>query len=918
MFANNKHLLFLFVMKFFFSDITRLKLKILLFLVFCPCFFLTGQEFEWVYTIESNTNINNLFSQDCRVEGLTTGNNGEIYAVVQQYGHHRFEIGDDEVTLGTGNSAAELLIIKLDENKNTLWAKQLKGGHPRLRPVVTDADGNVLISGNIKPRQQVLFFDPNPPNPLFPNILEPTHEGLDNTRTYGFVVKLDSEGNYIDSRLYEDIWVAETAVDNNDIIVTGYTSTTAIRYAYIAKYKSNFDIAWEKTYSGTNSNEFTNIVTDSQGNIYCQGVFRNAFTFGSTSLQNPASEFICKMTPEGNEEWLIGLSNSLPELELSNPSVYRKKLRIDTSDQLYFYTAYSEAQSYQFNNVVINDLPLSGNTYGSELVLFKTDSDGNYIYHISLYGADSQEIKDFGVTSDEELLLLVNPNFQDLYYTGGVIGVENNNALLLKTDVNGELADFKRLDVEGAYGATTLNIDTDNYILIGGYIHRPTDFDPHPFNEHIIEPLVYTPFGTDSESTEFLGFILKLSNCDSEFLFSDSYNFCTTAHPSPTIGDIIPNEFNISWYDSMSSQIPLEDDFELLDGQTYYVEKIAGNCPNLMRQPVLITISDSSTPPVFDAVQPCYYEGMTFADLNIHGENLTFYTVATEGTPTNPDFPISPNNTYYVSQQIEGCESERIAINITALPLLAKTHTAYICDNGSLNPEAIDLSYYVPYFMAPNQTGFSVSYHSSYDEAFNGTNPIGNYQNYQPTVDQSVYFRFYLEQYGCFEVTELMVGFSVPPEISEIQVNDLTGNNTITVLPDNENYLYSLDGILYQNSNYFENLPSGEYQVYVKDSNTNCQPVTTSVYVLSYPKFFTPNADGINDYWRIKFAREQEVLNVEIYDRYGKLITFFDKNSIGWDGTYNGKTLPATDYWFRIIRISDQKIIYRGHFSLIR
>ena len=115
-----------------------------------------------------------------------------------------------------------------------------------------------------------------------------------------------------------------------------------------------------------------------------------------------------------------------------------------------------------------------------------------------------------------------------------------------------------------------------------------------------------------------------------------------------------------------------------------------------------------------------------------------------------------------------------------------------------------------------------------------------------------------------------------------------------------------------------DNLSEGEYFVYVKDKNDTCQPVTETAFILAYPKFFTPNGDGYNDIWKIKFSSSQEILNVEIYDRFGKLITTLDKDSNGWDGTINEKILPSTDYWFKIIRVSDQKNIYRGHFTLKR
>jgi len=185
--------------------------------------------------------------------------------------------------------------------------------------------------------------------------------------------------------------------------------------------------------------------------------------------------------------------------------------------------------------------------------------------------------------------------------------------------------------------------------------------------------------------------------------------------------------------------------------------------------------------------------------------------------------------------------------------------------------------------------------------------------DYWVTVSQT-----HQNRISCESTHHFSVKRTEPIHIAEIKIDDWTeNNNTITVLPYNENYVYSLDGLMFQNENYFENLPIGKYTVYVKDRG-DCDEYSNSVYLLNYPKFFTPNGDGINDYWKVKFSQFQEAFNVEIYDRYGKLITVFDKNSIGWDGKLNGQNLLATDYWFKITRISDKKIIYRGHFSLVR
>jgi len=131
-------------------------------------------------------------------------------------------------------------------------------------------------------------------------------------------------------------------------------------------------------------------------------------------------------------------------------------------------------------------------------------------------------------------------------------------------------------------------------------------------------------------------------------------------------------------------------------------------------------------------------------------------------------------------------------------------------------------------------------------------------------------------------------------------------------------YKYSLDGIDFQSSNHFSNLPDADYIIYVKDSN-DCVYDFTPVHVtnLIFPYFFTPNGDGFNDTWRIQNSENTPNANIIIYDRYGKVLkrmqTRLDQY---WDGTFNSAIVPADDYWYSLILQSGK--IYKGHFSLKR
>ena len=86
--------------------------------------------------------------------------------------------------------------------------------------------------------------------------------------------------------------------------------------------------------------------------------------------------------------------------------------------------------------------------------------------------------------------------------------------------------------------------------------------------------------------------------------------------------------------------------------------------------------------------------------------------------------------------------------------------------------------------------------------------------------------------------------------------------------------------------------------------------------VLGYQKFFTPNGDGTNEYWNVIGEVAYPNYVVHIYDRYGKLIKQLSPKDRGWDGVFQGRSMPSADYWFRYV-YGDEKSV-SGHFSLKR
>ncbi|CAH8286597.1 gliding motility-associated-like protein [Mariniflexile fucanivorans] len=149
-------------------------------------------------------------------------------------------------------------------------------------------------------------------------------------------------------------------------------------------------------------------------------------------------------------------------------------------------------------------------------------------------------------------------------------------------------------------------------------------------------------------------------------------------------------------------------------------------------------------------------------------------------------------------------------------------------------------------------------------------------------------------------------------------------NNVITNTP------YILPSLIY--GNYFTQSDGTGTPLFTGDVITNSQTIyiyNTSICATneSYfnvlivtedyyiPKYFTPNNDGIHDFWKVEDFNNS-IKNVAIFNRYGKLLKYLPANSLSWNGTFNGKLLESNDYWYAITLNTGETI--KGHFTLKR
>lgn len=185
---------------------------------------------------------------------------------------------------------------------------------------------------------------------------------------------------------------------------------------------------------------------------------------------------------------------------------------------------------------------------------------------------------------------------------------------------------------------------------------------------------------------------------------------------------------------------------------------------------------------------------------------------------------------------------------------------------------------------------------------------------------------------ACSRTKDVFVNASELATITQndITIVDISDDNSLTINNSNlgqGDYEFALEDAFttlqdeaffnYQDDSTFNHLKGGLYKLYVRDKK-GCGTTFIEISIIGYPKFFTPNGDGVNDYWQIQGvnAQFQPNTNIYIFDRYGKLLKQLNPLSNGWDGTFNGHLLSNDDYWFKVLLQDGRQ--FMGHFTLKR
>ncbi|MFV0590681.1 MAG: gliding motility-associated C-terminal domain-containing protein [Draconibacterium sp.] len=404
--------------------------------------------------------------------------------------------------------------------------------------------------------------------------------------------------------------------------------------------------------------------------------------------------------------------------------------------------------------------------------------------------------------------------------------------------------------------------------------------------------------------------------------------FCYNPDEELTLKDIAVTGENIIWYDTPLAGVQLLPETLLEDGKTYYATQVEPGCGESTNRlevnvildtvPELLITNPGPQPSSFDLNELLITDKnnvdgeITFhSQMPVDGTDMSFELENTILTFTRPIFVMKVtangcNDIEKVFIEIDSCNYEIVAdvLNVEC----------FGDNSGSISLDVISHS--------SKDTQFS--YLWSNGEATSAIEGLtaGKY-SVVITSDNScdaIIDTFYIYEPNILEVVTEVLG--------ESAANAKDGKAIAKVAGGTPEYTYIWNDNLQQTTATATNLGGGEYKVKVTDAN-GCQVEGIAILEgkLFIPDGFSPNGDGINDYFEISGLEDYPEARIEIYNRWNSLV--YSKDGYGnetrwgtadawWNGRSNHKMtvgsdlLPAATYIYILRLRPDKPDVHKG------
>ncbi len=312
-------------------------------------------------------------------------------------------------TYSFGVDSGDIILIKTDANGNIIWAKTYGGTYDDWASSVQQtSDGGYIVAGI--------------------------------TRSFGagswdiFLIKTDLSGNLQWAKTYGGTdWDEVSSVQQTSdggYIVAGYTFSFGAGYydIFLIKTDANGNLQWAKTYGGTNTDLAYHVQQTSDGGYIVAGK-TGSFGLGSDDI------ILIKTDANGNIQWAKTYGGTYIEYAFSVQQ---------TSDGGYIVAGYT----YSF-----------GTGWDEDVILIKTDANGNVQWAKTYGGTDWDEVSSVQQTSDGGYIVAG--------YTYP-FGADDYDIFLIKTDANGNVQWAKTYGGTGYDLASSVQQTSDGGYIVAG------------------------------------------------------------------------------------------------------------------------------------------------------------------------------------------------------------------------------------------------------------------------------------------------------------------------------------------------------------------------------------------------------------------------------------------------------------------
>jgi len=337
--------------------------------------------------------------------------------------------------------------------------------------------------------------------------------------------------------------------------------------------------------------------------------------------------------------------------------------------------------------------------------------------------------------------------------------------------------------------------------------------------------------------------------------------FCGQA----TIADLnatAPAGSTLSWFSAQTGGNPLPDSYPLVNGTIYYVEStsLATGCKSQLRSFTVAILNEIPAAPTGKQTQAfCSENSPRVSDLTTNALIVKWYYTATGGNEIPPNTLLVNGTKYYATQTSNGCESIfRLAVTVSITSCIPpQNHPPVVSDLS----KTTELNQPLPF-------------------------EANDFTSVYTDEDNDRLAKIRIE--------------SVPPN-GKLTLSGLIVSPGLEILAaDLGNLVFTPDLHFSGESSFRWSATDGkDYAITSAQVNLSIIPMNAFI-----PEGFSPNGDGINDYFVIKRAGNYKI-SFKIYNRWSNKVFESDDYQNDWGGIANvgslsGKKVDAGTYFYII------------------